>query len=196
MGLFYLIVLVSSVGLLAVSLLLGELFEFGGEMGDWLHGIFSGGAGDLGMDVHVDGPSAPTPLSTRVLFAGAVGFGGGGWLATYAGASTLVAGLVSGVSFFAFAALCYYALLVPLYRMQGDSSYSRSAFVGTQATVTSAIPQDGPGQVQFAAPGTQALLVEPARSASGEWIPSGTTVRIESVSPTGVVVAPSNSVTK
>jgi hypothetical protein len=178
----YVVILAASVGLLVLSIILDGIFDFLDGAFEWLEGIFDFGDAEVGGDV--------TPFNIRVFFAGLMGFGLGGALATNAGIPGGLAATIAFASFFLFAALIYLLVFKPLASIEGSSDYRRTSFVGITAQVTSGIPENGSGMVQLTAPGTNTIVAEPARSATQQRIATGTRVRIQEVTPGGVVVVP------
>ena len=153
----FLVIFGVGLALLAVTFILGEIFDFGDH-------------GDLGAD--------PSPLSSRVIFVFATAFGGCGFIGTAldwpAWASALLAvggGLgVAGGTFF--------LIVLPISRQQGSTDVHEADFTGLQGQVTSEIPEGGLGRVTVIAPTSKARIGLPARSADGQRIPFGATVRI------------------
>jgi hypothetical protein len=188
-GGFYLTIAVVAFVLLLVAAIGGELFEFFQGAGDSIEGVF---AGDVGGDIDLAGAvgsSFPTPFSSRVVFAGLVGFGLGGWLArSQAEWGTWPSALAAVGGFLFLSVAVYFGIAVPLSRMEGGARVVASEFVGMEAEVTSAIPEgSGIGRVTFNVPAI-GVVARAARSRTGDRIPSGSKVEIVESGPTTVVV--------
>lgn len=157
----YLVIGVIGVALLVVSLVLGEVFE----------GVFDSIGGDI-----VSGASLAA-------FLGALGFvgaivhgstGSHGW--------ATAAGLAAGVVIGAGAGL----LTRALNRDDDGSTVRSSALVGREATVVSAVPESGYGEISVVVSGHITKLNARAEGP----LPAGTPVTITAVlSPTSVQVA-------
>ncbi len=157
----YLVIGGIGVALLLVSLVVGEIFE----------GLFDALGGDL-----VSGASLAAFLGA-LGFVGALTYGGTGshgW-ATAAG---LGAGVVIGAGA---------GFLTRTLNRDGDGSTVRSsALAGRDATVVSAVPDDGYGEISIVVAGHLTKL----NARAGEALPAGTPVTITAVlSPTSVLVA-------
>jgi len=182
MMMVYLGVLVVSVGLLTLAMILDGIFDSLDGMFDWVEGIF-----DIG-DVDVGGGESSS-YGSQALFAGFMGFGASGALATYAGLSTVLSAFIAAAGFFIVGTLAYLALYFLFSRTEGSSDVSRSTFTGAKATVTSTIPEQGLGMVQVIAPGTDTLVAEPAKTAGSVRIATGSTVVVDDVVPGALVVS-------
>lgn len=150
-----------------------------------LAGVFSGGA-EAHVDVgghHVEmGGGAEGHvhfpiLSPVTLSMAAVAFGGGGLIfkkvlhwpfLMHMGAAILCAVIV---------ALCVAYLMYKLFSVtQATSHLSLAEAVGMTAEVTVALPHEGVGEVAFTLGGTR--MTNPARTADGKELPTGTPVKI------------------
>ncbi len=158
----FLVIGALGVVLLVVSLVVGEIFE----------GLFDALGGDL-----ISGASVAAFLGT-LGFVGALvldATGRTGW--------AIVAGLAAGVAVGALAGW----LTVSLTRGGDDSTVRSGSLVGREASVVSAVPADGYGEVSIVAAGHITKLN--ARSAAA--LSAGTPVVITAVlSPTSVQVEP------
>lgn len=157
----YLVIGGIGVALLVVSLVVGEIFD----------GLFDALGGDL-----VSGASLAA-------FLGALGFVGA---LTYGSTGShgwaTAAGLGAGVVIGAGAGL----LTRTLNRDGDDSTVRSSALAGRDATVVSAVPEEGYGEVSIVVAGHLTKL----NARAGEALPAGTPVTITAVlSPTSVQVA-------
>ena len=161
-----------------MTFVVGELFDFGGD----LFGLGDGVEADLGADA--------SPFSSRILFVFATAFGGFGYIGAAMGwpvwgASAL--GILGGV---ATAAGTCFMIVLPMSRQQGSTDVRESDFQGLSGQVTSEIPEGGLGRVTVIAPASKARVALAARSADGERIPFGATVRIEVPGPGPAIVVP------
>ena len=87
----------------------------------------------------------------------------------------------------------FFLIVLPISRQQGSTDVHEADFTGLQGQVTSEIPEGGLGRVTVIAPTSKARIGLPARSADGQRIPFGATVRIEMAGPGPAVVTPSSS---
>lgn len=187
--------------LLASTVILGELFEAFEGAGDWIEGLFGGAdididvSGDVDFGAGIDGPSYPSPFSSRILFAGLVGFGAGGWLgATQFGWSGLPNAGLAMAGFMVLTIVVYFLIALPMHRMEGNNVIDAHSFVGLTGQVTAVIPDTGGiGRVSLIAPGSGANVERSAQSETGGEIPYGTPVEIVEVGPVIVVVRPVTS---
>lgn len=153
---------------LVASLVLGELFDFSG-------------------DVSVDGPSA---MSSSVLSAALAVFGIAGATATASGASGVLAGAIGVASGGVMAFVIFTFIQKPLAKQQGNSHLDIGSYVGLTARVTLAIPDgNGWGEVRFSN-ANNASVTRRAWSSSGTAIETGSVVRIKEAMSDGVVVEP------
>ena len=140
--------------MLVLTWILGELFD----LGHGLAGFFGEHVGDvsveghhleLGHHVEGGGMPAPSPLSSRVIFAFMTAFGGGGAAASVYGLSTLPSvgiGLGSGLVIGGLV----YGLTLAVFRQQATSGFEVASLVGKSGRVVIAIPAGGTGQVSVA----------------------------------------------
>jgi hypothetical protein len=163
---------------LLLSLLFGELFEFGDGPEDL--------DGDVGFDT-----DAPTPswFSIKVLAASLVGFGAFGFVATQAKLPLGFDWIVAGIGFFAVGCGTFFLVLRPLANQQSNSLIGRSSYIGRIGTVELQIPHNGIGQVVFSDQ-NGARVVQSAVSADGQALPRQASVVIIDVAKDGVVVSP------
>jgi len=154
----FLVIGLLGLGLLVLSVLVEGLFDL------------------FGSDGILSAPAMATFLTS---------FGFGGAIGSYAGANALASifiGLGSGVSFGALAGF----IIKSVSRMPTDPTPTTADFVGKKATVVTAIPKDGFGEVSITLSGQPVKLS--ARSKAQE-ISTGTTVTVTTVlSPTSVLV--------
>ncbi|MEZ4522365.1 MAG: NfeD family protein [Thermomicrobiales bacterium] len=170
MILFFLIA-VAGLLLLAVSVIVGELFEFL-DMGD----LFD--AGDFG-----PGDSGG-PITTPAISLGLTAFGATGMVTQWAGWSVVPSVLTSFVSAIAFAALGAW-LAIMFYRQTSGTDDAFVSVIGKTGEVITSITST-PGEVLISSYGSTHTRL--ARSASGERIPTGTVVRIVEVMGNTLVV--------
>jgi hypothetical protein len=184
--------------LASVSWIVGELFEFGGDVAEGISGVLGdateaveglGEAPDVGLDLAsgVDAYS-PSPVSSRVIFSGLTAFGGFGVIGEALGwplAATLPFALGG---FLLASAGMFFGVIVPIARQQGSTRVVRSDYLGMDVQVGVTIPARGVGQVTFADPNSGALVTEAASSADGTVIPGGTIVRVIRVNAGGLIV--------
>lgn len=163
--------------LLLASFVFGEIFDF-----------FGSDADIGGIDTDADGVSW---LSTKVLFAGLVGFGTFGLVASQYDLPQGLVWLIAVLGFALVSAGVFYMVLLPLSRQQSNSSLSRTSYEGLQAVVTLAVSPGSSGIVTFH-DSNGAFVSETAYLADGEEhaLPKGAQVAIVSVNPRSVVVTP------
>lgn len=165
-------------GLLIVTFIIGELFEFGSNLLDFGDGIES----DLGSDA--------SPFSSRILFVFATAFGGFGYIGAAMGWPVWGASTLAIFGGLAIAAGTFFAIVLPMSRQQGSTDVREADFEGLSGQVTSEIPEGGLGRVTVIAPASKARVALAARSADGARIPFGATVRIEVPGPGPAIVVP------
>ncbi len=161
-----------SLGMLIVTFVLGELFDFGGD----------DASGDFGDN--------PSPFSSRILFVFATAFGGFGYIGGAMGWPIWAAaglGIAGGLGV---AAGTFFLIVLPMSRQQGSTDVHEADFEGLNGQVTSEIPEGGLGRVTVIAPASKARVALAARSADGERIPFGATVRIQTPGPGPAIVVP------
>jgi membrane protein implicated in regulation of membrane protease activity len=170
----YVAIGVASLAVLIFTFVIGELFDFDVGVdpdGGLAHGDFEG----------------PSLLSSRVISASLVGFAAFGYIAAAAGAHWAIS-LV--VAFFGMALVgggTFFGILKPLYRQEHSQTVSRDTYLGLPATVVIAIPEGGFGQVSLI-DSNHSRITQKARSQDGRALPSGESVQIVEVTPTGVTV--------
>jgi len=169
-------------GLLIVTFVVGELFEFGSGLAD---NVF-----DFGGDAHVDLGADATPFSSRILFVFATAFGGFGYIGAAMGWPVWGASALAIVGGLAIAAGTFFLIVLPMSRQQASTDVREADFAGLSGQVTSEIPAGGLGRVTVIAPASKARVALAARSADGERIPFGATVRIEVPGPGPAIVVP------
>jgi hypothetical protein len=162
---------------LVLSLILGEIFDFAHEVAIE-HDISIDHDGDMG---------GPSVFSSRIISAFITGFGASGAIASYYGRSWIVSSLI-GLCFGLVAAGIVYAVVSVMYRQQAGSGVSLAEMVGMSATVSVAIPREGFGQITLIIKGSQ--VEHFARSADGESIKHGVSVKIEKFVGDRFIVSP------
>ena len=163
---------IGSIGFLflLLSLVIGELFDHGGDLG---HGGFEHGG--------------PGFFSSRVLSVLVTAFGGSGAIATQMGAGTMVSSIIGGLSGVCLAGIIF-AFARFLYSQESSSDVRREDLIGRTAEVTVTIPSRGLGQVRCLVGET--LVDRIAQAAGGVSINVHTLVTIESDSGQSVIVCP------
>jgi amino acid transporter len=188
MDVFLIYLLCFGVGLLftLISAVMGEVF--GGHGLDTHADVGTGGHAEAGFD-HTGVPGL-SMFSTTVIAAFLTAFGGFGmifskihatsspWLS--APLALLSGGVVAGGVFVIFNYV--------FSRTQSSSEGHVSTLVGVEATVISAIPQHGVGEIAYVQAGSR--YTAPARSESGASVGNGQTVRINRIVGTQFYVAP------
>ena len=162
---------------LVVSLVLGEIFDFAHEVAVE-HDISIDHDGSLG---------GPSVFSSRIVSAFVTGFGASGAIASYYGQSWIVSSLI-GLGFGLVAGAVVYSIVSVMYRQQAGSGVSMAEMVGMSATVSVGIPKDGFGQITLIIKGSQ--VEHFARSADGEAIKHGASVKIEKFVGDRFIVSP------
>lgn len=175
-----------SLGLLYVVLLaVGVLYALIAGVLGWLSDL--GGA-----DVHVDASGHLDaghmhPISGTTVGTFITGFGGGGTLAHYlfewSRTGSLLFATASGL---VLAGAAFLVLDLIFSQTQAGSEFATDAAVGRQAEVTTAIPQNGTGEVAYVVKGRREQ--SPARTLDGAAVPRGRLVVIEKVSGSTVYV--------
>lgn len=166
--------------LLLASFMFGEIFDF-----------FDGDVDVGGADAASDGASW---VSTKVLFAGMVGFGTFGIVASqYALPQALIWTIATG-GMITVSAGTFYLVLTPLAKQQSNLSLSRTSYEGLSATVSLDISQESNGMVTFydrnGAFVRETAYLDDNMSA----LTKGTQVVITTVNPGSVVVSLPSSV--
>jgi hypothetical protein len=167
-----------SLGLLIVTFVIGELFEFGSNLFD------------IGGDAGADFGDNPSPFSSRILFVFATAFGGFGYIGAAMGWPAWGASALAVLGGLGIAAGTFFMIVLPMSRQQGSTDVREADFEGLNGQVTSEIPAGGLGRVTVIAPTSKARVALAARSADGERIPFGATVRIEVPGPGPAIVVP------
>jgi hypothetical protein len=165
--------------LLLVSLLAGD---FGSD-----HDIDIGDASHDG----IDASEGPSWFGVKPICAGLVGLGAVGFSASYLGVPAIFAWILAILGGVGVAAIARQCVLVPLSRMQGNSTISHGSFVGKQAVVITAIPSSmtaGYGEVRFT--DENGATVYRAATSTSDSIPTGKRVLIVDVASHGVIVEP------
>jgi membrane protein implicated in regulation of membrane protease activity len=167
MILFFLIA-VAGLMMLALSVIVGELFEFlDFDFGD--------------VDVGGDGGG---PITTPAISLGLTAFGATGMITQWAGWGVVPSVITSFASAIAFAALGAW-LAIMFYRQTSGTDDAFASVVGSLGEVVTSITST-PGEVQISSYGSTHTRL--ARSASGDRIPTGTVVRIVDVMGNTLVV--------
>jgi len=199
---FYISLLILGGGYIALTFLVGELLDFGedvghamegisdsvgealGSLGDALEGVLGGAeaadvggielpeVGEIGLEHEVEGPS---PFSLRVVAMFAVGFGAGGLIGKGLGVSDALS-LVPASGVAALTAAMMWLFLRFLYGEQRSTSIQAADYVGLVGRVIIAFPQDRPGQVALVVKGQR--INAPARSDDGSPIRAQAAVEV------------------
>ena len=149
--------------LLLVAFIVGELFDFG----------------DGGADAGSDLGDSPSPFSSRVVFVFGTAFGGFGYIGTALDWPVWVAVVFAVIGAVIVAGGTFFLVVLPMARQQGSTDVHFTDFEGLDGQVTSEIPEGGLGRVTVIAPTSKARVGLAARSATGDRIPFGATVRIQ-----------------
>jgi membrane protein implicated in regulation of membrane protease activity len=199
---FYISLLILGGGYIALTFIVGELLDFGedvgqamegvsdsvgealGSLGDALEGVLGGPeaadvggielpeVGEIGLEHEVEGPS---PFSLRVVAMFAVGFGAGGLIGKGLGVSDALS-LVPASGVAVLTAAVMWVFLRFLYGEQGSTSIQAADYVGLVGRVIIALPQDRPGQVALVVKGQR--INAPARSEDGSPIRAQAAVEV------------------
>jgi membrane protein implicated in regulation of membrane protease activity len=190
---FYLSLLILGGGYIAVTFLVGELVDFGADVGHALEGVSDGavealsslgetlegvlgGAEAADVDLgEIELPEigeigleheveGPSPLSLRTVAMFAVGFGAGGLIGKGLGLSDAVS-LAPASGMALMTASVMWLFLRFLYGEQGSTSIQASDYLGLVGRVIIAIPEGKPGQVALVVKGQRMNV--PARSEDG-----------------------------
>jgi membrane protein implicated in regulation of membrane protease activity len=202
---FYVCLLILGGGYIALTFVVGELLDFGedvgqavesvsdsvgealGSLGDALEGAFGGAevadaggvelpeVGEIGLEHGVEGPS---PFSLRVVAMFAVGFGAGGLIGKGLGASDALS-LVPAGGVAALTAGVMWVFLRFLYGEQRSTSIQATDYLGLVGRVVIPIPEGKLGQVALVVKGQR--INAPARSADGSAVPAQTEVEVLSM---------------
>lgn len=159
-----------------LTFVIGELFDFGDS-------------GDAGSEVGEQGAS---PFSSRILFVFLTAFGGFGYIGQsldWSMPAAVTLALLGGV---AVAAGTFFLIVLPMSRQQGSVHVTDDDYLGHEGQVTAEIPERGLGRVTLVVSSSGARMSPAARSANGERIPFGTSVKVVGVGPGAVTVVPSS----
>jgi membrane protein implicated in regulation of membrane protease activity len=206
---FYLSLLILGGGYIAITFIVGELVDFGedvghamegisdsvaealGSLGDALEGVLGGAeaadAGhielpEIGLEHEVEGPS---PFSLRTVAMFGVGFGAGGLIGKGLGMSDALSLVpASGVALVTGSVM--WLFLRFLYGEQRSTSIQATDYLGLVGRVIIPIPQGKPGQVALVVKGQRMNV--PARSEDGSPIPAHVEVEVVSMEGGMVVV--------
>ncbi|MCJ7792660.1 MAG: NfeD family protein [Candidatus Marinimicrobia bacterium] len=194
-------------GFIGVTFIVGELFDFGEDVGhaienigdsfgdafgnisDVFEGIF-GGADTAEVDTngfempeigdidHEISPTGPSPFSLRTICMFGVGFGAGGLIGTGLNWSPPLT-LIPATGGGSFCAVVMFLFLRFLYGEQGTTSIQPKDYVGLIGRVTVSLPERKPGQVALVVKGQRMNV--PARAENFQPIPSQTEVEVISM---------------
>src|SRR3989344_4882515 len=107
-----------------VTFAIGEIFEIGGDLFGGISDIVSDIPGvdhdvaSIDLGGHLD-TSTPSPISSRVLFAGLTTFGGIGYIAAASGVPLLGSSLIAVGGFLLGSVGMYLGIVLPISRQQG-----------------------------------------------------------------------------
>ncbi len=203
---FYLSLIVIAGGYIAFSFIVGELIDFGEDVGHAVEGVSDsvagaldslghaidgvlGGAeadvgeiaapeiGEIGLEHEIEG-AGPSPFSLRTVAMFAVGFGAGGLIGQGLGLSDPLTLVPAGGVGLVTGALMW-AFLRFLYAEQASTSIQAADYVGLVGRVTVSIPSGKPGQVALVVRGQRMNV--PARSEDGSPIPGQVQVEVLSM---------------
>jgi membrane protein implicated in regulation of membrane protease activity len=201
---FYLSLVIVGGGYIAITFLVGELVDFGADvghavegisdsaaealssLGDALEGVLGGADAtdvDVG-DIHLPDigevgleheVEGPSPFSLRTVAMFAVGFGAGGLIGKGLGLSDPVSlAPASGVALVTASVMWFFLRF--LYGEQGSTSIQATDYVGLVGRVIIGVPQGRPGQVALIVKGQRMNVA--ARSEDGSAIPAHTEVEV------------------
>jgi len=209
---FYVALLILGGGYIALTFIVGELLDFGedvgqavesfgdgvtealGSLGDALEGVFGGAeaadvgevelpeVGEIGLEHEVEGPS---PFSLRVVAMFAVGFGAGGLIGKGLGTSDALS-LVPASGVAALTAALMWVFLRFLYGEQRSTSIQATDYLGLVGRVVIPIPEGKLGQVALVVKGQR--INAPARSENGSPVPANVEVEVVGMDGGTVVV--------
>ena len=195
MDIAFLVIFLVGLGLAVLTFVLGELFEFGGDVAGELGEVATEIAGvdadvDAGVDLGGADINTPSPFSSRVIFSGLTAFGGFGFIGSALDWPMAVTLLFAIGGFVGVSAGMFFGVVVPLSRQQGSIRELRREYLDVEASVTSEVPAEGVGLVTLESPSSGSLVTESASSSTGERIKQGTAVKIVRVTASTIVVAP------
>lgn len=163
------------IGCLAFGVLYSAVSAIVGPHG-FGHGGFDHGGG-AGGHSGTDSADAPSPFNPLVIASAVTTFGAVG-LAAKAGfnmgdlLSTIVALGFAG----AIGAAIFFGIIKLVYRSQSNSIFSLEDLIGSEAEVTTPIPANGTGEIDYTMNGVRSSLS--ARASHGGEVPRGTVVII------------------
>jgi len=162
--------------------------------------IFSTAFGGSGLPFSGDGADADigdvsgadvsfSPFSTTVLATFVTAFGAGGVVGLeglhWSPLASVALGIGSGL---AIGGMVYFVLNAVYKRTQGSSEPGTEELIGLSAEVITAIPKEGLGEIAYVVRGSRST--SSARSADGTAIIRGTTVTIQDISGSSLLVKP------
>ena len=166
---------------LIITLIMGEIFEFGHDLGDSVGGAVDGLLDNFGFHLpHLleggeDG-GGPSPLSSRVIFSFITAFGGMGTIMTYYGFPDLVTILLSIVVGFIGGAVVW-AFTFTMFRKSATSQLKDADFIEVPGIVTMGIPGNAScGEVSITIQGNSEIWF--AVSSNGQPIPVNTPITV------------------
>lgn len=147
--------------------------------------------GDI--DIHTDAATdtdvdTPSPFSPIVIASAVTTFGAVGLIGKLGFGLSDVASAVVSLGFAgAIGMAIFFGIVKFMYNSQSNSMYSQNDIVGFDAEVITPIPSDGIGEIAYVINGTRYNLA--AKSANGEKIGRGETVKIKNISGNMAIVA-------
>ncbi|OGZ57267.1 MAG: hypothetical protein A2827_01535 [Candidatus Spechtbacteria bacterium RIFCSPHIGHO2_01_FULL_43_30] len=169
------IIAILGVVILILSFILGEVFDFFSHDID----VNIGGHDAFNLGNSGDVPNAGSLVNVQSVLAFMSGFGGLAWILSgylkFSPMFSVLLGLLGGIV----AAIPMILLMRILYKKSGSAGFNMQEVTHRTASVVLDIPPNGLGRVQYEINGS--LITSTARSATGESISAGTTVRIEQV---------------
>ncbi len=156
-----------------------------GHIGDFAHGVDASHAADLAhtADVHhsADSADSPSPFNPLVLASAITAFGAVG-LISMKGFG--LDGLMSTIVALAFAgvigAAIFFGIVKFMYGSQSNTIFSLDDLVGSEAEITTPVPETGLGEIAYYINGTRGTIS--ARSTDGKGIGRGSVVIIREIS--------------
>jgi hypothetical protein len=137
------------------------------------------GAGHGGMDHGGDATDMPSPLNPLVIASAITTFGAAGLVGKAGFAMSDLSSSALGLLFAGtIGAAMFFGVVKLMYSSQSDSTFSLEALVGTEAEVTTPVPEKGMGEISCIVNGVRYGM--PAQSSCGE-VARGEVVRIQEI---------------
>lgn len=155
----------AGMGLIVLSFIIGNLFDFLGIDG-------------LDLDLDFFGLDFSLPLNPILYILLATVFGGTGWIMMKAAPSlpAVLIAVLAAAAGVAAAVFLQLAIIRPLKKAENTSSPDQEELIGVLAEITEAIPEKGFGEISYVIKGNS--FKAPAKSTTGEAIKKGYKVTI------------------